>query len=198
MKYTHYLAISLMTLSIAADEQPAPKAFADKIAEKIKELSPFQRYSLGAATFTSLTVKAAKDAFVNCKHGKASAYAVLASGLASLGGFWSGNEAYKSFDAEKDTPFLKNVATGTGFTMAAILFPRGKKLSPDVKHSIFKQALNSTKRTAFGSTKLALFGIGANTFSQGKFAEEGTKLIAVAQPHVEKGIQSIKDLIQNK
>lgn len=188
--------IALIPFALSANEPS--NSFWSRATTAITTSSPFQQLSLGTGALASLAVKGFKDGALLCKAGKpGAAYAILSGKLATLGAFALGSNAHKAYNAETDRTFAHNVVQGTALTTASVLLPSGKKLSPTEQHSFVRHGMNGLKRTALGSSKLALFGLGANAFSQGALGNETHKAYDAAKPYAIKAFNAAKEAVRN-
>jgi len=187
--------IALIPFALSAQE--SSHSFWSRVSTAVTTSSPFQQLSVGTGALASLAVKGLKDGALLCKAGKpGAAYAVLSGKLAALGAFGLGSNAYTAYNAETDRTFVQNVAQGTALTTASVLMPRGKTLSPAAQHSFIRHGINGLKRTALGSSKLALFGLGVNAFSQGAVADEARTAYTFAKPYAVKAFDAAKNVVQ--
>lgn len=188
--------IALIPFALSAND--TSNSFWSRMTTAVATSSPFQQLSLGTGALASLAVKGFKDGALLCKAGKpGAAYAVLSGKLAALGAFGLGSNAHKAYNAETDRTFAHNVAQGTALTVGSILMPTGKKLSPATQHSFARHGMNSLKRTALGSSKLALFGLGVNALSQGTLADEARAAYDAAKPYAVKAFDAAKEAVRN-
>lgn len=189
--------IALIPCALSANETESN--FWSNLAERTKtatgQSASFQKLSLGTSALTTIAVKGLKDGLKGRTPG--AAHAVSSGIAATLGAFGLGIHAHKAYNPENDRIFAQNVVQGTALTLGSILLPQGRKLSTSEKHSFVRHGLNCIKRTALGSSKLALFGYGIHALSQGTLVDEAQNAYTAGKPYAIKAYTAAKDALSN-